>query len=105
MLLLLELVAGSAEGAGSAVGDGRRAGDIALGLLLVGFLAGGGGVALGGLGNVVGGVLGEVVLAVGFARLVGQARTLTELVTWPMMPSSGLLTLGADMVMAVVSVW
>ena len=61
MLLLVELVAGGVKSTGGTVGEGVLAGDVALGLLLVGLLGGGGSGALDGLGNVVGGVLGEEV--------------------------------------------
>jgi hypothetical protein len=57
VLLLVELVAGCVKGARGTVGDGVLAGDVALGLLLVGLLGRGGGGALDGLRNVVGGVL------------------------------------------------
>jgi hypothetical protein len=59
VLLLVELVAGGVKSTGGTVGEGVLAGDVALGLLLVGLLGRGGGGALDGLGNVVGGVLGE----------------------------------------------
>ena len=62
VLLLVELVAGGVKSTGGTVGDGVLAGDVALGLLLVGLLGGGGGGTLDGLGNVVGGVL-KVLLA------------------------------------------
>ena len=61
MLLLVELVGGGVKSTGGTVGEGVLAGNVALGLLLVGLLGGGGGGALDGLGNVVGGVLGNVV--------------------------------------------
>ena len=61
MLLLVELVAGGVKSTGGAVGEGVLAGDVALGLLLVALLGGRGGGALDGLGNVVGGVLEDVV--------------------------------------------
>lgn len=61
VLLLVDLVAGGVKTTGDAVTDGVLAGDVALGLLLVALLGGGGGGTLDGLGNVVGGVLGEVV--------------------------------------------
>ena len=61
VLLLVDLVAASVKGTGDTVADGVLAGDVALGLLLVGLLGGSGGGALDGLGNVVGGVLDEVV--------------------------------------------
>ena len=61
MLLLVDLVAAGVKSTGDAVADGVLAGDVALGLLLVGLLGGGGSGALDGLGNVVGGVLGEEV--------------------------------------------
>jgi hypothetical protein len=57
VLLLVDLVASGVKGAGGTVGEGVLAGDVALGLLLVGLLGGGGGGTLDGLGNVVGGVL------------------------------------------------
>ena len=57
MLLLVELVAGGVKSTGSTVGKGVLAGDVALGLLLVALLGGGGSGTLDGLGNVVGGVL------------------------------------------------
>lgn len=63
MLLLVDLVASGVKGARGAVGEGVLAGNVALGLLLVGLLGGGGGAALDGLGDVVGGVL-EAMLVV-----------------------------------------
>ena len=57
VLLLVDLVASGVKGARGTVGDGVVAGDVALGLLLVGLLGGGGGGTLDGLGNVVGSVL------------------------------------------------
>jgi hypothetical protein len=57
VLLLVDLVAGGVKGARGTVGDGVVAGDVALGLLLVGLLGGGGGGALDGLRDVLGGVL------------------------------------------------
>ena len=57
VLLLVDLVAAGVKGGRSTVGEGVLAGDVALGLLLVGLLGGGGGGALDGLGDVVGGVL------------------------------------------------
>ena len=60
VLLLVHLVASSVKGAGSTVGEGVRAGDVALGLLLVGLLVGLSGLALDGLGDIVGGVLYRV---------------------------------------------
>lgn len=57
VLLLVDLVAGGVKGAGGTVGERVLAGDVALGLLLVGLLGGGGGGALDGLGDVVGSVL------------------------------------------------
>ena len=57
MLLLVDLVAAGVKSTGDAVADGVLAGDVALGLLLVGLLGGGGGGTLDGLGNVVGSVL------------------------------------------------
>jgi hypothetical protein len=57
VLLLVDLVAAGVKSTGDAVADGVLAGDVALGLLLVGLLGGGGGGTLDGLGNVVGGVL------------------------------------------------
>lgn len=70
MLLLVDLVAASVKGTGDTVADGVLAGDVALGLLLVGLLGGGGGGTLDGLGNVVGGVLEKVVRE---GRCVGDA--------------------------------
>ena len=61
VLLLVELVGGGVKSTGGTVGEGVLAGNVALGLLLVGLLGRGGGGALDGLGNVVGGVLGDVV--------------------------------------------
>lgn len=63
MLLLVDLVASGVKGAGGTVGEGVLAGDVALGLLLVGLLGGGGGGALDGLRDVVGGVLKQKWLA------------------------------------------
>lgn len=57
VLLLVDLVASGVKGARGTVGDGVVAGDVALGLLLVGLLRRGGGGTLDGLGNVVGSVL------------------------------------------------
>jgi len=57
VLLLVELVAGGVKSTGGTVGEGVLAGDVALGLLLVTLLGGGGSGTLDGLGNVVGGVL------------------------------------------------
>ena len=56
VLVLVDLVAGSTESTGGTVGDGVVAGNVALGLLLVGLLGSLGRVALDGLGDVVGGV-------------------------------------------------
>ena len=56
MLVLVELVRGSAHGTGDTVGNGVVAGNVALGLLLVGLLGSLSRVALDGLGDVVGGV-------------------------------------------------
>jgi hypothetical protein len=61
VLLLVELVAGGVKGARGTVGEGVLAGDVALGLLLVGLLGGSGGGTLDGLGDVVGGVLDSTV--------------------------------------------
>ena len=61
VLLLVELVGGGVKSTGGTVGEGVLAGDVALGLLLVSLLGGGGGGALDSLGNVVGGVLRDVV--------------------------------------------
>jgi hypothetical protein len=61
VLLLVELVAGGVKSTGGTVSEGVLAGNVALGLLLVGLLGGGGSGALDGLGNVVGGVLSEVI--------------------------------------------
>ena len=60
MLLLVELVANSVSGTGDAVGNAILSGNVALGLLLVGLLGSLSGVALDGLGDVVGGVLDRV---------------------------------------------
>ena len=60
-LLLVDLVGAGVKGARDTVADGVLAGDVALGLLLVALLGGSGGSALDGLGNVVGGVLRDVV--------------------------------------------
>ena len=60
MLLLVDLVTSSVESTGGTVGDGVLAGDVALGLLLVALLGGLSGLALDGLGDVVGGVLDRV---------------------------------------------
>ena len=56
VLVLVELVAGSTESTGGTVGDGVVAGNVALGLLLVGLLGSLSSGALDGLGDVVGGV-------------------------------------------------
>lgn len=53
---LVHLVGGGTEGTRDTVRDAALAGDVALGLLLVGLLAGLGTLALDGLGDVVGGV-------------------------------------------------
>lgn len=58
--MLVNLVLAGTEGARDTVGDGVVAWDVALGLLLVGLLAGLSGVALDSLGDVVGGVLDGV---------------------------------------------
>ena len=100
VLLLVELVAGGVKGTRGTVGEGVLAGDVALGLLLVGLLLGAGDGALDGLGNVVGGVLKDVVIGdrcMGWVE--GWERTETELTAWPTMPSLGALALGADMLM------
>jgi hypothetical protein len=60
VLLLVDLVAGSVETTGDTVTDAVVAGNVALGLLLVGLLVGRGGGALDALGDVVGGVLDRV---------------------------------------------
>ena len=60
VLVLVDLVTSGAKGTGGTVGDAVVAGDVALGLLLVGFLGGLSGVALDALGNVVGSVLDRV---------------------------------------------
>jgi hypothetical protein len=60
VLLLVDLVTSSVESTGGTVGDGVLAGDVALGLLLVALLGGLSGLALDGLGDVVGGVLDRV---------------------------------------------
>lgn len=60
MLLLVNLVASGVKSTRGTVGDGVVAGDVALGLLLVGLLGSLGGLALDGLGDVVGGVLDGV---------------------------------------------
>jgi hypothetical protein len=57
VLGLVHLVAGGGEGARGTVGDGVVAGNVALGLLLVGLLGRLGGLALDALGDVVGSVL------------------------------------------------
>lgn len=57
VLLLVNLVASGVKAARDAVRDRVLAGDVALGLLLVGLLGGGGGGTLDGLRDVVGGVL------------------------------------------------
>ena len=59
MLLLVDLVGGSAHGTGDTAGDGVVSG-IALGLLLVGLLGSSGRGALDGLGDVVDGVVDRV---------------------------------------------
>jgi hypothetical protein len=59
VLGLVDLVAGGAKGTAGAAAE-RGVADVALHLLLVGLLAGPGGGALDGLGDVVGGVLGRV---------------------------------------------
>lgn len=81
MLLLVELVAGGVKGTGGAVGEGVLTRDVALGLLLVALLGGSGGSALDGLGNVVGGVLEDVVREGRCKRSRVEGRTEMELVT------------------------
>jgi len=56
VLGLVHLVGGSTHGTGDTVRDGVLAWDVALGLLLVALLGGLSGLALDGLGDVVGGV-------------------------------------------------
>lgn len=56
VLVLVDLVAGSAESTRGTVGDGVVSGNVALGLLLVGLLGSLSRAALDGLGNVGGGV-------------------------------------------------
>lgn len=60
MLLLGELVADGTGGTRDAVANGVLSGNVALGLLLVGLLLGLSGLALDGLGDVVGSVLDRV---------------------------------------------
>jgi hypothetical protein len=60
VLGLVHLVADGGEGTRGTVGDGVVAGNVALGLLLVGLLGSLSGLALDGLGDVVGGVLDRV---------------------------------------------
>jgi hypothetical protein len=60
VLLLVDLVASSVQGAGGTVGEAVLAGDVALSLLLVALLGSLSGLALNGLGDVVGGVLDRV---------------------------------------------
>ena len=60
VLLLVDLVTSGVEGTGGTVGERVLAGDVALGLLLVALLGGLSGLALDGLGDVVGGVLDRV---------------------------------------------
>jgi hypothetical protein len=60
VLLLVDLVAGSVESTGDAVGNAVLSGNVALGLLLVGLLVGLGSGALDALSDVVGGVLDRV---------------------------------------------
>ena len=57
MLGLVDLVAGGTEGTGDTVSHAVLSGNVSLGLLLVALLGGLGGVALDGLGDVVGSVL------------------------------------------------
>jgi len=59
VLVLVELVTGGIESTGGAAGEGTVT-DVALGLLLVGFLGGFGGVALDGFRDVVGSILDRV---------------------------------------------
>ena len=56
VLLLVELVGGGVKSTGGTVGEGVLAGNVALGLLLVGLLGSLSSGALDGLGDVVGGV-------------------------------------------------
>lgn len=56
MLGLVDLIASSTKGTGDTVGHRVLSGNVALGLLLVGLLGSLSGVALDGLGDVVGGV-------------------------------------------------
>jgi hypothetical protein len=60
VLGLVHLVASGRESTGRTVGDAVVAGNVALGLLLVGLLGCLSGLALDGLGDVVGGVLDRV---------------------------------------------
>jgi hypothetical protein len=60
VLGLVHLVANGGDGARGTVGNGVVAGNVALGLLLVGLLGSLGGLALDGLRDVVGGVLDRV---------------------------------------------
>ena len=60
MLVLVGLVADGIGSTRDAVGDAVLAGDVALGLLLVGLLGRLSGVALDRLGNIVGSVLGGI---------------------------------------------
>jgi hypothetical protein len=60
VLLLVDLVTSGVEGTGGTVGERVLAGDVALSLLLVALLGGLSGLALDGLGDVVGGVLDRV---------------------------------------------
>ena len=72
VLLLVDLVAASVKGGRGAVGEGVLAGDVALSLLLVGLLGGGGDGTLDGLGNVVGGVLDGDVSEAGGCKQGGK---------------------------------
>lgn len=67
--MLIDLVTAGVESARDAVGKGVLAGDVALGLLFVGFLAGLGGVALDGFRDVVRCVLRRNGLANCFALI------------------------------------
>jgi hypothetical protein len=83
VLLLVHLVGGGAHGTGDTARDGG-VGGVALGLLLVGLLGGGGTSALNGLRDVLGGVVERVADLTDdtLVRLVGVGGRHFELVGW-----------------------
>ena len=100
VLGLIHLVGDGTEGTGGTVGDGA-VGGVALGLLLVGLLGCLSGVALDGLGDVVGGV-GDGVAEQQNQSKVSPKFEMRAWVTyeiWPTMPSFGLSAFGADILM------